>query len=385
MRPEASPIYYDIGGIGRLATNPCSEIVHYWGSARAMPKRRVPREHRLPERLSEILDSLPEGVTKASISRAIGVKADAVSRWAGGLSEPNLTHLLRLANYLQVSLDDLLGRKWKPPAPSLPSGWAMVEVYRFTDEGPEPVGDAPLPVALSGAQGDFRALALPESWTPTVPWATPGDLLVVRGGAPSRHDPLLLVDGTVGYVEEPAHGSGYHAKPGQLATLQGPRTYSPDDVFGIVVAHLRRNLPPHAALRLPEGLSDQELIQYLAAHHELPLEPLQAILAALVQLREQVAQRIPDKPPPFAWWAASAAAHTPPGAMPPPWELLGPAGVQAVIGAMQALYQRWWAEADPEQRKRVWEQWQNLTRSANAENNGNKRSVPDAGEEEPPA
>ena len=339
-----------------------------------MPRRRVPREHRFPERLTEILGNLPEGVTKSSIAKAIGVKVDSVSRWAAGASEPNLTHLLRLANRLNVSLDDLLGRKWKPPARPLPPGWTMVEVYRLTDKGPEPVGDAPLPVAHAGGQGNLRALALPESWTPTVPWAAAGDLLVVRGSAPSRHDPLVLTDGTVGYVEEPAQGTGYRVKPGQLATVQGPRTYSSEDVFGVVVAHLRRNIPPHGALRLPEGLSEQELVQYLAAHHELPLEPLRAIVAALVQMKEQMAQRIPDTPPPFAWWAASAAAHTPPGTTPPPWELLGPAGVQAVVAAMQSLYQQWWAQANEEERKKVWERWQNLTRGDAGEDNGNTRS-----------
>lgn len=339
-----------------------------------MPRRRVPREHRLPERLSEILDGLPEGVTKASISRAIGVKADAVARWAGGLSEPSLTHLLRLANYLNVSLDDLLGRKWKPPAPRLPSGWAMVEVYCLTEKGPEPVGDAPLPVARPDGDGPFRALELPTPWTPTVSWVSAGDLVVVCDAPPSRHDPLALVDGTIGYVEEPAQKTGNHVKHGQLATLQGRRSYAPHETFGVVVAHLRRQVPPHAALRLPEALSEQELVQYLAAYHGLPLEPLRAILVALVQMKEQVAQRIPDTPPPFAWWAASAAAHTPPGTTPPPWDLLGPAGMQAVIGAMQALYQQWWAQADEEQRARVWEQWQNLTRGTKGEDNGNTRS-----------
>ncbi|PZN12003.1 MAG: hypothetical protein DIU69_04610 [Bacillota bacterium] len=353
-----------------------------------MPRRKVPREHRLPERLSEILRQLPEDVSMASISRTIGVKSDAVARWARGVSEPNLTHLLRLANYLQVSLDDLLGRKWKPPTPTLPPGWAMVELFRFGDGSPEPVASAPLPVASGNVDGNFRGVMLPESWTPTVPWAAPGDLLVVRhGGTPLRHDAVVLVDGTVGYVRDPAERAASHslAKVGQLDTLQGPRSYRLDEVFGVIVAHLRRNLPPHAALRQPEALSEKELVQYLAAHFELPLEPLQAILADLVKLREQVAERVPDTPPPFPWWAASAAAHTPPGTTPPLWELLGPAGVQAVIGAMQALYQQWWAQADPEQRKRVWEQWQNLTRGANSEDNGNKRSEPDAGEEEPPA
>ncbi|HEY8414534.1 MAG TPA: hypothetical protein VIK99_02055 [Thermaerobacter sp.] len=196
---------------------------------------------------------------------------------------------------------------------------------------------------------------------------------------------MVLVDGTVGYVEEPAQKTENHVKPGQLATLQGRRSYSPEEAFGVVVAHLRRKLPPHAALRLPEGLSEQELVQYLAAHHELPLEPLRAILDALVQIKEQITPRIPNTPPPFAWWAASAAAHTPPGTTPPPWELLGPAGVQAVISAMQALYQQWWAQADEEQRKRVWEQWQNLTRGAKAEDNGNKRSDSEGSKEEPPA
>lgn len=49
-------------------------------------------------------------VTQAELAAAVGVCRNTVSSWENGVTEPNLTALKIISDYLDVSLDDLFGR-----------------------------------------------------------------------------------------------------------------------------------------------------------------------------------------------------------------------------------------------------------------------------------
>ena len=49
-------------------------------------------------------------VTQAELAAAVGVSRNTVSSWENGVTEPNLTALKAISDYLDVSLDDLFGR-----------------------------------------------------------------------------------------------------------------------------------------------------------------------------------------------------------------------------------------------------------------------------------
>ena len=49
-------------------------------------------------------------VTQAELAAAVGVSRNTVSSWENGVTEPNLTALKTISDYLDVSLDDLFGR-----------------------------------------------------------------------------------------------------------------------------------------------------------------------------------------------------------------------------------------------------------------------------------
>ncbi len=58
--------------------------------------KELRREHRLGQ---------------AELAAAIGVSNGIVSLWENGRREPTLSHLVAIADYFQVSLDYLAGRK----------------------------------------------------------------------------------------------------------------------------------------------------------------------------------------------------------------------------------------------------------------------------------
>lgn len=52
--------------------------------------------------------------TQKHLSEIIGVKASTYSNWEQGTREPNLQQLISLANLYELSLDQLVGRKYNP-------------------------------------------------------------------------------------------------------------------------------------------------------------------------------------------------------------------------------------------------------------------------------
>ena len=49
-------------------------------------------------------------VTQAELAATINISRNTVSSWENGVTEPNLTALKTISDYLDVSLDDLFGR-----------------------------------------------------------------------------------------------------------------------------------------------------------------------------------------------------------------------------------------------------------------------------------
>ena len=48
------------------------------------------------------------GYTQSELALRCGVSFQAVSKWENGTAEPTITHLVRLATVLGVSLDELV-------------------------------------------------------------------------------------------------------------------------------------------------------------------------------------------------------------------------------------------------------------------------------------
>lgn len=51
-----------------------------------------------------------KGMTQAELAKQIGVDQTAVHMWENGKTSPRLSHLKKLANALDCSLDELLGQ-----------------------------------------------------------------------------------------------------------------------------------------------------------------------------------------------------------------------------------------------------------------------------------
>ncbi|MCL2177642.1 MAG: helix-turn-helix domain-containing protein [Firmicutes bacterium] len=55
-------------------------------------------------------------VRQKNLAEFLGVTQQAVSRWVNGVTEPNLDNLVRIADFLDVSIEELLkGEKCKEP------------------------------------------------------------------------------------------------------------------------------------------------------------------------------------------------------------------------------------------------------------------------------
>lgn len=246
------------------------------------------REHRLPEKLAYYIKT--RQLKHKDIAPHIDVHPYTIGRWLSGDSEPGATALSRLADLFQVSVDELLGRE----APKDRPGWTQLTVLEFqksseqgeqqeAQEGVEPswVGVIHLPIPSAS-----RALVLPSNWTPTVPWLDPGDLLFLAppDREPRPLDPIVLSDATVGYFRytEP-QPSGHPIVV--LETLRGElrSTYK---MLGVIVGQLRREIPSHRSLLVPEGpMVGPELVHYLASELDLPDKLLEDLLDIAVRLR----------------------------------------------------------------------------------------------------
>ena len=56
-----------------------------------------------------------DGRTQEHLAEALGVTAQAVSRWESGGSYPDMEMIPAIANYFHVSIDELLGSRWPHP------------------------------------------------------------------------------------------------------------------------------------------------------------------------------------------------------------------------------------------------------------------------------
>lgn len=81
-----------------------------------------------------------KNVTQEDLAAELGVTAAAVSKWENGYSLPDVLMLCALADYFQVSTDELLGRKEKPFAAAIATSVspelaqqisALVQQYHF--------------------------------------------------------------------------------------------------------------------------------------------------------------------------------------------------------------------------------------------------------------
>lgn len=62
-----------------------------------------------PERLKEM--RLKRGMTQKELGEKVGVKQNTFTNWENGKREPNFDNLIKLAEFLNVSVDKLLGVK----------------------------------------------------------------------------------------------------------------------------------------------------------------------------------------------------------------------------------------------------------------------------------
>lgn len=60
------------------------------------------------ETLKELRISM--GIKQTDLAKAVGVSKGCISLWENNLREPTLSCFLALADYFQVSLDELAGR-----------------------------------------------------------------------------------------------------------------------------------------------------------------------------------------------------------------------------------------------------------------------------------
>jgi len=62
--------------------------------------------------LDKIFTLLSEkNITAAKLSKDIGISSGLISQWKKGLQKPSLDVVLKIADYLEVSIDYLLGRE----------------------------------------------------------------------------------------------------------------------------------------------------------------------------------------------------------------------------------------------------------------------------------
>ena len=60
------------------------------------------------------------GLSQEQLAEKIGVSRQAISKWEGGLSTPELDKLKALSECFQISLDELTGNQPTPPKPDPP-------------------------------------------------------------------------------------------------------------------------------------------------------------------------------------------------------------------------------------------------------------------------
>ena len=63
----------------------------------------------------EILKGLrkAKNISQGALAEKLNISLKTVSHWETGYTEPSITQLIQLADFFEVSLDELLGREFK--------------------------------------------------------------------------------------------------------------------------------------------------------------------------------------------------------------------------------------------------------------------------------
>ena len=64
---------------------------------------------------NEILKGLrkAKNISQGVLAEKLNISLKTVSHWETGYTEPSITQLIEIADYFEVSLDELLGREFK--------------------------------------------------------------------------------------------------------------------------------------------------------------------------------------------------------------------------------------------------------------------------------
>ena len=67
-------------------------------------------------RLGEILKELRKdrGLSQTELAKAVGVSQKAIDYWERAINEPKASYIIALADFFDISSDELLGRKQHP-------------------------------------------------------------------------------------------------------------------------------------------------------------------------------------------------------------------------------------------------------------------------------
>lgn len=61
------------------------------------------------ERIKDLMNE--ERISQAELARSVGISQSAVCNWLNGKMEPSIDSLWRLADFFDVSVDYIIGRK----------------------------------------------------------------------------------------------------------------------------------------------------------------------------------------------------------------------------------------------------------------------------------
>lgn len=61
------------------------------------------------ERIKDLMNE--ERISQAELARSVGISQSAVCNWMNGKKEPSIDSLWRLADFFDVSVDYIIGRK----------------------------------------------------------------------------------------------------------------------------------------------------------------------------------------------------------------------------------------------------------------------------------
>lgn len=61
------------------------------------------------ERIKDLMNE--ERISQAELARSVGISQSAVCNWLNGKNEPSIDSLWRLADFFDVSVDYIIGRK----------------------------------------------------------------------------------------------------------------------------------------------------------------------------------------------------------------------------------------------------------------------------------